>query len=541
VTTVDAMELQVSDPLHWDCRQPVTWTTVNFSEAVPGVVTPLGWTFWHLPFERALRRTFYDLGAYPRGRVMPDPPPEQRASGVFFGRVAGNVDLLRDVAAALPGSSPNGFEFQLFGSVREGMDNRRNLRRYPIAMIKAGPTLALARRRLYSARAEATAWWSSTTAAAPQGAAEAADRLRQTQQVFQTVMGAHLLVSMLAQAAFEQTVKLASSAGLPELSTSLFTSATEVESTSMSTALWEVSRQRLSLEEFLAVYGYHGPNVGELGSVSWREDARPVLRILDAYRRMGEDESPSAMQERQAETRRAAEAKLLAALGPLGRAKATALLAGRRLLPLREAGKSGFVQVLDAARFLARGLGRILVEEGEMDDPDDVLYLTMDEICGGLRRDLRPSVSVRRRWRSDYENLELPALWTGAAKAVPVPAATGDGDCVTGIGVAPGVVDGTVRLLTDPAECSEPLHPGEILVCTMTDPSWAAIMLTAGGLVIDVGGPISHGAIVARELGIPCVINTRTGTRQLGTGDRVRVDGNLGEVTILARAPATTD
>ena len=75
----------------------------------------------------------------------------------------------------------------------------------------------------------------------------------------------------------------------------------------------------------------------------------------------------------------------------------------------------------------------------------------------------------------------------------------------------------------------------------MTDPSWAAIMLTAGGLVIDVGGPISHGAIVARELGIPCVINTRTGTRQLETGDRVRVDGNLGEVTILARAAPTTD
>jgi phosphoenolpyruvate synthase/pyruvate phosphate dikinase len=64
--------------------------------------------------------------------------------------------------------------------------------------------------------------------------------------------------------------------------------------------------------------------------------------------------------------------------------------------------------------------------------------------------------------------------------------------------------------------------------------------LTAGGLVIDVGGPISHGAIVARELGIPCVINTRTGTRRLGTGDRVRVDGNLGEVTILARAPTTS-
>ena len=80
------------------------------------------------------------------------------------------------------------------------------------------------------------------------------------------------------------------------------------------------------------------------------------------------------------------------------------------------------------------------------------------------------------------------------------------------------------------------LEPGEILVCETTDPSWASLFLVASALVIDIGGALSHGAIVARELGVPCVINTRVGTRCLRTGDLLRVDGERGSVTVLAAA-----
>jgi pyruvate,water dikinase len=80
----------------------------------------------------------------------------------------------------------------------------------------------------------------------------------------------------------------------------------------------------------------------------------------------------------------------------------------------------------------------------------------------------------------------------------------------------------------DPDEVD--LEPGEILVCHTTDPSWASLMSLAAGLVIDVGGPLSHGAIVARELGVPCVIGTRNGTRVIRTGDTVQVDGSTGVV-----------
>jgi pyruvate,water dikinase len=86
------------------------------------------------------------------------------------------------------------------------------------------------------------------------------------------------------------------------------------------------------------------------------------------------------------------------------------------------------------------------------------------------------------------------------------------------------------------ADVDEPIEPGEILVCRTTDPSWASTMMLAAALVIDIGGAISHGAIVARELGIPCVIGTRNGTDVIRTGDTLVVDGGRGEVQIRTRA-----
>jgi phosphoenolpyruvate synthase/pyruvate phosphate dikinase len=75
-------------------------------------------------------------------------------------------------------------------------------------------------------------------------------------------------------------------------------------------------------------------------------------------------------------------------------------------------------------------------------------------------------------------------------------------------------------------------------VCSATDPSWVGHFLVAAALVIDVGGPMSHGAIVARELGVPCVINTVIGTSSIRTGDTVRIDGGVGTVEIVKRAEA---
>ena len=89
-------------------------------------------------------------------------------------------------------------------------------------------------------------------------------------------------------------------------------------------------------------------------------------------------------------------------------------------------------------------------------------------------------------------------------------------------------------MVVDPFD-AEPLEPGEVLVCRFTDPSWAPLFTLADALVIDIGAAASHGAIVARELGVPCVIGTGDGTRRIRTGDRLLVDGSAGRVEILDR------
>jgi pyruvate,water dikinase len=143
-------------------------------------------------------------------------------------------------------------------------------------------------------------------------------------------------------------------------------------------------------------------------------------------------------------------------------------------------------------------------------------------------------VRLRRERRDEYETLELPASWQGTPVAKPRPAGKGAAPSerlIAGIGASSGIAEGVVRVVHDPAFAE--VEPGEILVTATTDPSWASIMFISAALVVDIGGALSHAAVVARELGIPCVVNTRTGTRTLRTGDRVRVDGSSGTVTVI--------
>jgi pyruvate,water dikinase len=143
-------------------------------------------------------------------------------------------------------------------------------------------------------------------------------------------------------------------------------------------------------------------------------------------------------------------------------------------------------------------------------------------------------VSERKALRASYQAFDLPGSWRGT----PTPESRSEPDdntpaAVTGSGVSAGVVEGRVRVVEDPSFAE--VQPGEVLVAPTTDPSWASIMFLSAALVVDIGGPLSHAAVVARELSLPCVVNTRTGTRALRTGDFVRVDGAAGTVLVLER------
>jgi phosphoenolpyruvate synthase/pyruvate phosphate dikinase len=98
-----------------------------------------------------------------------------------------------------------------------------------------------------------------------------------------------------------------------------------------------------------------------------------------------------------------------------------------------------------------------------------------------------------------------------------------------GIGVSPGVVTAQARVITDPRRDAV-LKPGEILVAPVTDAAWTPLFVTAAATVVDVGGPLSHGSIVAREFGMPCVVNVSGATQLIATGQTITVDGGAGKV-----------
>ena len=134
--------------------------------------------------------------------------------------------------------------------------------------------------------------------------------------------------------------------------------------------------------------------------------------------------------------------------------------------------------------------------------------------------------------------MTLPETFTGQpVPRAPEPAALSEGGTLIGIPVSRGTVEGPARVILEPRADSV-VHPGEILVTPVTDAAWAPLFTVAAGLVVDIGGALSHGSTVAREYGLPTVVNTKVGTRVIRTGDLLTVDGTRGVVTVRKAKPA---
>ena len=204
-------------------------------------------------------------------------------------------------------------------------------------------------------------------------------------------------------------------------------------------------------------------------------------------------------------------------------------------IPQRGVAKRSFLQTLDVARMAARHAGRFLADSGKLNDPEDIFYLTEDELRAGVGPEGPDLVAKRRQRRTAYSGLRFRSTeWSGLPEVVSGEPDLDCGDVIRGTGVSPGVVEGRVRVVTEPSFAD--VEPEEVLVAATTDPSWCSIMYVSAALVVDLGGLLSHAAVVAREIDVPCVVNTRDGSRRLRTGDIVRVDGDAGTVQVLARA-----
>jgi pyruvate,water dikinase len=181
--------------------------------------------------------------------------------------------------------------------------------------------------------------------------------------------------------------------------------------------------------------------------------------------------------------------------------------------------------------------GRRLAERGILHDPDDVFFLELTELtsvlAGRETPDLSTAIVERKAEYALNRSLTPPPVVVGRFNpqhCVPDPGVE-NGAVLRGLAVSPGVVTGRARVLLT-VDVAEHVRPGEILVAPYSDPGWTPYFLPAAGVVMDLGGQLSHGSVLAREYGLPAVVNVRSATRIIRTGQLIQVDGHRGVVTI---------
>lgn len=527
----------VWDPLHQPGRPDSHWSTVNVGEAVPGVATPLGWSIWSDIGDQMCRDLSYALGVFGAGEREQPPPGPDRIVTVFFGRIAMRTEWLAAVGDRMPGTTGKVAITGMLGEAPSTMTFAPTVRRYPVIAFRL-PRAALGMpgkvRRLAP---EIDAWWrAETSRVAHADLATAVATFEEAGRRFSTAMTLHGIALFAAITPLVNALtSLVQRTGVGDVGVLSGAGGAELR---MVDDIWKASRGELTLDQVVASYGYHGPLEGEISSRVWREDPTPLAAVIERYAATDDSASPIAREQAARDRLPRMQAELLAELpAPVRPAVKLLLNHAARTIPLRGVGKVSFLQALDVARAAARRVGEHLADTGVLADPEDVFYLTVDEIVGGAPAGVSDLVVRRKERRAEYRQLELPTWWRGTPEPTMIADSepeVADDALLTGIGAGSGIVEGRVRVVLDPAVVD--VEPGEILVAPTTDPSWASIMFVASALVVDIGSVLSHAAVVARELGLPCVVNTGNGSRVLRDGDLVRVDGSAGTVQLLKRA-----
>jgi phosphohistidine swiveling domain-containing protein len=289
-------------------------------------------------------------------------------------------------------------------------------------------------------------------------------------------------------------------------------------------------------EAFLQRHGYRCPNDAELHNPRWAERPTPVIEMLKRYLRMDESANPLVIEQRRKLEREETTRHLNAQINPLRRHLFNWLLKqAQDKTRQRDNNRSYVAKFLFPMRLLLVEFGRRWAARGWLADPDDLFFLTLYEI-GDIISTEKPLVqgfdlittTAARRTAFDYWNtINAPAaLGPGG---VPLPDPQPAGTYLQGLPASAGRIRGTARLVESIDEAAT-LASGEILVTRGTDPGWTPIFPLVSGLVLETGGLLSHGAIIAREYGVPAVINVPGALSTIKNGQTIEVDGTNGRV-----------
>ncbi len=297
------------------------------------------------------------------------------------------------------------------------------------------------------------------------------------------------------------------------------------------TKLQQVAAGDLELTDFLKDYGHRAVDEFELAQPRWREDATYLEQIVASLDSVGEICHPSTL-EPQREQRESAEkelAELVKDKRGLRKQIESELDFTRRYMPFRETAKFYLMLGYEQIR-------RALLEldcRYELDG--GIFYLVSDELRQLIdgKETFGDVIARRKMERELMLQIEMPdVIFSDALEQIGAPMVTEAAETYRGVGVSAGVASGKARVLLKPSE-ARLSDRDYILVCPSTDPAWTPLFLHAAGLVMERGGILSHGAVVAREYGVPAVANIPNATRYITDGQMLHIDGNTGTVSIL--------
>jgi len=561
------------------------WTSGNYREVLPGFASPLAMS---LSLEHDYGRA---LSEFFRAIKMGEAPPNTIWGRPFFGRAYWNVGVTKQFAALVPGFKERVFD-QTVGIEPTYAGDGLVTPWSPATILRALPILFALNDQYKNSWREGRAYRDrflseiepALTAVDPVSLSHEAlgDYCRRMAELHWEANGTAIRVSMLstqAQDDFEPMVRRLN-ATLPRdqriVEGDLITGLSDVRTAQPTLELWELARnalddpgvaaavteggpdgipQRLQaiepgrsfwkrVQDYLDRYHYMAPIDEDLSEPRWDEDPSFVLSTLQAYALADESMDPTQRLEAQRQVRRTTERRVLEILSrswrrlwPFGRRSfIKQLRLVRRYVWWREETRVIASRAFYQCRRFYKELGRRWALQGVLDEQDHIFLLRWPSIRAVLdweapAESLRARVKNYLRLKNCYRNFEPPGVIGVGASLRRLSLRPGQ-RVFEGVPCSSGQVAGVARVVENLEE-ARALQRGEILVARYTNPGWTPLFNLAGGIVIEEGGLLSHGAVVAREYGIPAVLRIEGATRIFRTGQWLRIDGSAGTVEIV--------
>lgn len=565
---------------------PLT-SRANVGEIFPDPITPLNAsTGFFANLEKGWRDAGVATGVWGDDLYETDPGVESYPIACFGSYVYINMSLMRLFGVRVPGFTPELVDLQYFGDmpgIPSYESEKRDFDENEEYAAKAGAWLvgevlgATDLAPFDADRATVLEIRKNRPDLSALSDAELAARIRSFNDLLRHIFKNHIVASKAAGVGLGAVAQVAAAIGRPDLGLTLLAGIGDVDSALASHGLWALSRSVVAspavtaafdagvpglmdrlrglddpaakqvvadLEAFLDTWDFRGPCEWEIRAQTWGTNPEIALRALDTMRQVADTESPHTKNAQRAAEREEAETLvrgILAGNEALPQFEA-AIHAGALWIRARERCRTTAAMLIHELRLPAYELGRRGVAAGALATPEQIFMVFADELDAYVAdpRSFSDTVAERERVYLELFEYEPPFVvvgqpapyteWVRRDSKVAEPLAVGGS--IPGVPGCPGVVRGRARIVLAP-DAAEELEPGEILVAPITDPSWTPLFVGAAGVVVNVGAPFSHAAIVSRELGIPCAVSVADATRRIPDGALVEVDGTTGTVTLV--------